>query len=156
MKVYKFNEMSEYKEYDEYSYIDMDVLENWKSELDKVDDILDDIKHDAHQYSDFIREYVVFVDEKWVKNLIFIPSEISLNRTEYTIGVFFNDAYGRYKVNSSNIANIKNISEVANEDPNLFLKLYNFYIKEKRAPYMDVFGKDEFKHILDADTKYNL
>jgi len=161
MKIQKFNEMADvhYKEYDEYANIDMDILKKWKSDLNEIDEILFNIKHDIHQYNDFVKEFVVFVDEK----KIFIPSKIELDTNDTSISysqpgksIIFKDFYSKYRVNMLNITDIKSIDEVANNNQKLFMELYNFYIKEKRAPYMDVFGKEEFEHIIDADKKYNL
>lgn len=154
MKVQKFNEMADvhYKEYDEYAYIDIDVLNNWKTELDKIDSTIDDIKHDIHQYNDFIKEYVIFG-----KNFTFIPSSIKLIKGDNHTSIIFSDTYKKFfSVNLHNINKITTIDDVAYEDPKLFLELYHFYITKNHAPYMDIFGKDEFKHIIDAETKYNL
>jgi hypothetical protein len=149
MKIQKFNEMTNYKEYDEYANIDINIIKNWTLELDKIDTIINDIKHDIHRYNDFIREYVVFVGK-----MFFIPSSIELHKNDSLI--LFNDIYNGHRISMVRITDIKSLNDIANEDQKLFLELYNFYIIKKEAPYMDVFGKEEYKHIIDAETKYNL
>lgn len=149
MKVHKFNETSDYKEYDTYASINIDVITNWGFELNKIDSIVGDIRHDIHRYNDFIKEYVVFT----TKYSFFIPSSISYDYVSNAI--YFEDVYKNIKRNIIYTDDIISIDDIANEDPLLFMKLYNFYIIEKKAPYMDVFGKDEYKHILDS-KKYNL
>jgi hypothetical protein len=160
MKIQKFNEMSDvnHKEYDEYANIDISILKNLVLELHKIEDTLYEIKHDIHQYNDFIGEYVVFVTERFSGSgpkMFFIPSSIGLNREKDGINIFLKDIYHRYVINIKNIETIKSVDQIANEDPKLFLELYNFYITKSHAPYMDVFGKEEYKYMIDSTEKYN-
>ena len=162
MKIYRFNESQKYKEYEEYSDINMNVLKSLLSEINEIKikmkeikDKEDDIRHDLHQYTDFIRDYVVFDPsfEMGTKKPhgFFIPSEISY---EYNT-IFFKDTYKGIITNIKNIEKIQSLNEIAENDQKLFLELYNFYIIEENAPYMDVFGKDEYRHLLDS-KKYNI
>jgi hypothetical protein len=153
MKILKFNEKfdyknSDYKEYDEYSVIDIDILNEWKNDLDSVERYFEDLTHDIHQHNDWIRNYVITDNYKTI-----IADNISLQ--EKNITIWFKDTITKRNINIKTIKNIRSIEEVAETDPNLFLELYETYMVKHKAHYMDVFGKEEFKHILDTKN-YNL
>jgi hypothetical protein len=157
MKIQKFNEAlsdySDYKEYDEYSNLNIDVINNWNSDFSEVNDFLLNFNHEIHQYSDFIRDYVVCNN----KNTVIIPNDIRLLYSENykKFKIYFYDSYNDIYIETTEIKYFKNISEIAETDQVLFMKLYNTYVEEFGAPYMDVFGKDEFKHLF-VSKKFNL
>lgn len=155
MKVLKFNEKfdyvnSEYREYDDYSVINMDIINEWKNDLDSIERYFEDLKHDIHQYNDWIRNYVVSDSYKSI-----IVNDISLFVDISNITIYFKDTITKQSTSLKQIKEIKTIEEVAENDPILFLELYEKYVVKHKAPYMDIFGREEFKHILDT-KKYNL
>jgi len=152
MKILKFNETfdykeSDYKEYDEYATFNKNITEEWKHDLNSINNYLSDLRHDFHQYNDFIREYVIFDENKKI-----IANRIELNFND-EFNVYFYDDETKKSIRLDKILKIQNIDEIAE---NIFLELYDTYIVRCKANYMDIFGKEEFKHILDAEKKYNL
>ncbi len=155
MKIQKFNEAlsdySDYKEYDEYSNLNIDIINNWNTDISEVNDFISNFKHEIHQYSDFIRDYVVCSKN----DVIIIPNEIKLSYDNNKFKIYFYDSYKNYYMPTDIIKYFKNISEIAETDQKLFIELYETYVNKLNAPYMDVFGKDEFKHLF-TSKKYNL
>lgn len=155
MKIKKFNEeltdYSDYKEYDEYSNLNIDIINNWNTDISEVNKFISNFRHEIRQYSDFIRDYVV----SSIRGSIIIPNDIKIKYDNDELKCFFYDTYTGGLIQTSNIKYFKNISEIAETDQALFMELYEKYIKKYNAPYMDVFGKDEFKHLL-TSKKYNL
>lgn len=155
MKILKFNEKfdyvnSEYREYDDYSIINMNIINEWKSDLDSIERYFEDLKHDIHQHNDWIRNYVVSDSYKSI-----IVNDISLFVDISNITIYFKDTITKQNTNIKTIKDIKTIKEIAETDPVLFLELYEKYVVKHKAPYMYIFGREEFKHILDT-KKYNL
>lgn len=154
MKIKKYNELtdySSYKEYDEYSHIDINIINEWYNNFSQINNFISDFTHEIKMYSQFINEYVVCNN----RDTIIIPSDIKLIYDDKKFKIYFYDTHTNISIVHSNIKYIKHIKEISEIDQNLFLKLYDRYIKEFKAPYMTIFGKDEFKHILNT-TKYNL
>lgn len=157
MKINKFTEKfdyeSTYKEYDEYAHIDMNQLKEWSETLSNINKYLDDVRHNIHHYSDFLQEYVIFYN-----NTYSIPNNITKNiNSKDEIELLFVDDYKGKYININKIDDIKHITEVAKTKPDLILKLYEFYVEENEAPYMNVF--DLVKDVLNAGLntrKYNL
>lgn len=158
MKIKKFNEeltdYSDYKEYDEYSYIDIDIINNWNTDFLEVNNFLSNFTHEIKKHSEFINEYVVCSKNR---DLIIIPSEIKIkyDNAKNEFITYFYDTYNSSFIKTTSIKYIKNIKEIAETDQILFLKLYKTYIEEYKAPYMNIFGKKEFEHLLNS-KKYNL
>lgn len=155
MKILKFNETITYKEpgykeYDEYANINSDILRNWKNELESINEYISDLSHDLHRYNDFIREYVLFDSYKMI-----IANRIELSYSDKSFTIYFYDDETKKSIHLKNIKDIRSISEIALSDEIMFLELYNTYIEQHKANYMDIFGRDEFKHILDT-LKYNI
>jgi hypothetical protein len=155
MKVLKFNEKfdyinSEYREYDEYSVINMNILNEWKHDFDSIKRYLDNLNHDIRKHNDWIRNYVITDKYKSI-----IANDISLFVDTSEITIYFRDTITKQSTNLKQIKEIKTIEKVAETNPILFLELYDIYITKHKASYMDIFGKEEFKYILDT-KKYNL
>lgn len=155
MKINKFTEKfdydSPYKEYDEYSHIDMNQLEEWKDSLLNINKYLDDVKHDIKQYSDFLREYVIFYKDTYLISTNIVKN---INSRDH-IDILFYDHYKNIRININKVKDIKHITEVAETNPEIILNLYNFYVKKSKALYADVFELPKIKHIIDAE-KFNL
>lgn len=153
MKIKKVNELtdySDYKEYDEYSNLNIDVINDWNKNLSEINIFLSNLFHELHQYKDFSKEFVICDN----KDVVIIPSDIKINYSD-KFKVYFFDTHTNTIIEATKIKYIKNIKEVADTDQKLFLELYDKYIKKYNAPYMDVFGRDEFKYIINT-IKYNI
>ena len=155
MKIKKFNEeltdLSGYKEYDEYSHIDMNIINTWNNDFLEINNFISNFNHEIRRYGDFITEYVVCSN----RNTIIIPNEIKIKYDKNEFKNYFYDSYTGGIIQTTNIKYIKNIKEIAETDQKLFLKLYNIYIEQHKSPYMEIFGKEEFKYIFNSN-KYNL
>lgn len=159
MKINKFTEKfdyeSTYKEYDEYAHIDMNQLKEWTETLSNINKYLDDVKHDIHQYYNFLREYVIFYGTAYS-----IPTYITKNiNSNDQIELLFVDNYKGNYININKVKDIKHITEVAKTKPELIIKLYNFYIKDHEALLNDIFELPGVKEVLNMSLnseKYNI
>lgn len=158
MKIKKFYEKfdyetSDFREYDEYSIINDDIVNDWKNNFNSINKYINDIKHAIHMHKDFIHGYVIFSKRR---DYHIIANKITMGQNfKHDITIFFSDKFSKKSIELDEIKYIKSLEEVSDEDPNMFLELYHKYIKEYKAPYLDVFDKEEFKHIIDGE-KYNL
>lgn len=158
MKILKFNENIEYKEpdykeYDEYGVFNKTIIDSWEQDIKNVNSYLSDMFHDIHRYNDFITNYVIFYETSYSPNLkMIIADKINFDFYRNKFNIIFYDKITNKSINIEFAKDIKTINDVAEEDPNLFLELYKRY-KDHHA---QIFNKDEFQHILDADKKYNL
>jgi hypothetical protein len=154
---------SDYKEYDEYSILTNDIINNWKNDFENINKYFDEIKHDIHMYRHFLSNYVLFGKTSRGGNfneenapIIIIPNKIELTNDIYNKKtLLFEDSFTGNGIFLKNIISIKNMDEIVENYPNIFLKLYNLYIKRYKANYMDIFGKKEYQYLIKTQN-YNI
>ena len=143
------------------TYDDLMLLSNQlKSLNDKYQEDRNDIKYKLLKYNYNINEIVVFLksSHKTHRPIIsrvfdydcFIPSHSVLSENS----VIISDSRKQISISIRNVEDIKTLDQVHEEDKNLFLELYNFYVKDNNVLW-DIFGKKKYRATIDSQ-KYNL